>query len=173
MGEAVPLYAYIYHEYVRNFMGNQVGCPLDTKTDTLRYRLAYSFCAGDSMTLVLTPDGDLMTHWGTRDFEHAPNKEKAFALIRNLMSFYKNEAKKFLFAGRMITPPDVECGTLSIDGFDSYPVVKVSAVLYSAWESEDGDRALILVNPSDREEICSVGGRSICIPALSARLVNI
>ena len=73
----------------------------------------------------------------------------------------------------MITPPDVECGTLSIDGFDSYPVVKVSSVLYSAWESEDGDRALILVNPSDREEICSVGGRSICIPALSARLVNI
>jgi hypothetical protein len=52
-GKPVPAYAYIYHEYVRNFMGNQCGCPFEPCVDTLRYRLAYSFSIGDIMTLVL------------------------------------------------------------------------------------------------------------------------
>ena len=173
MGVSVPLYAYIYHEYVRNFMGNQVGCPLDTKTDTFRYRLAYSFCAGDSMTLVLTPDGDIMTHWGTRDFEHAPNKEKAFSLIRNLVSLYNGGAKKFLLSGRMITPPKVECPSVSFDGFDSNPVITLDAVLYSAWEAEDGSRAMILVNPDDREISCRLDGAEITLPALSGKIIDL
>ena len=80
-GQVVPVYAYIYHEYVRNFMGNQVGCPFDTKYNTLTYRLAYSFSIGDLMTLVLLPNGDLMTHWGMRDFENCPNTDNIFTLV--------------------------------------------------------------------------------------------
>ena len=173
MGESVPLYAYIYHEYVRNFMGNQVGCPFDTESDTLRYRLAYSFCAGDSMTLVLTQDGELMSHWGTRDFEHAPNKEKALALIGNLTALYKNGAKKFLYAGRMISSPEVKCESIRIKGFDSNPFVKLDAILHSAWEAEDGSRGLILVNPDDREAICEVNGNNITVPALGGVIVSL
>ena len=172
MGVSVPLYAYIYHEYVRNFMGNQVGCPLDTKTDTFRYRLAYSFCAGDSMTLVLTPDGDIMTHWGTRDFEHAPNKEKAFALIRNLVSLYNEGAKKFLLSGRMITPPRIECPSVCFDGFESNPHITLDAALYSAWEAEDGSQAVILVNPEDRELSCKVNGKQVVLPALCGKIID-
>jgi hypothetical protein len=113
IGKPVPLYAYLYHEYLRNFMGNQVCCNLDTAVDTLRYRLAYSFSAGDCMTLVLTPDGNLMNNWGTRDFEHIPDKEKALHLIRNLTRFYREKAKPFLHAGRMIPALPVDGGTVT------------------------------------------------------------
>ncbi|MBR5602016.1 MAG: hypothetical protein IKW24_05245, partial [Clostridia bacterium] len=37
IGTPVPLYAYIYHEYLRNFMGNQVSCPFMGDQDTLGY----------------------------------------------------------------------------------------------------------------------------------------
>ena len=60
-------------------MGNQVCCALkhleDGKTiDTMRFRLAYSYLCGDSMTLVVTPEGKLMANWGNHDFEHVPDK---------------------------------------------------------------------------------------------------
>ena len=124
------------------------------------------------MTLVLTPDGKLMTHWGTRDFENSPDKEKAFTLIRNLTSLYKNGASKYLFAGRMIAAPDIKCDAVEFDGFDSNPVVRLSAVLYSAWEAEDKSRALIIANPSETEQICETLGKSISVPPLSAVMLE-
>lgn len=168
IGVPVPLYAYVYHEYLRNFMGNQVACPFDTKTDTIRRRLAYSFAAGDSMTLVITPDGDIMTHWGTRDFVHLPNKEKALRFIKNLMRVYKTCAKKYLYAGRMIEAPKVECESITYARQDSERQIILPAIASSAWEASDGTRALILVNPEDRDIICRVSGEKAVVPALCA-----
>ena len=108
IGRPVPLYAYLYHEYIRNFMGNQVACPLPTEIDTLRYRMGYSFAIGDCMTLVLTPDGKLMQNWGTRDFDHAPDKEKALQFAANMTRFYNETAKPYLYNGRMIAAKPVE-----------------------------------------------------------------
>ena len=168
IGIPVPLYAYVYHEYLRNFMGNQVACPFDTKTDTIRRRLAYSFAAGDSMTLVITPDGDIMTHWGTRDFVHLPNKEKTLRFIKNLMRVYKTCAKKYLYAGRMIEAPKVECESITYARQDSERKIILPAIASSAWEASDGTRALILVNPEDRDIICRVSGEKAVVPALCA-----
>lgn len=173
IGTPVPLYAFIYHEYVRNFMGNQVACPFRSDIDTLRYRLAYSFCAGDSMTIVLTPDGELLSDWGTRCFSSLPDKEKAFSLIRNLSKFYKVKAKKYLFAGRMIETPYIECDTVVFERRDAKRNLVLPAILSSAWEASDNERALILVNPNDCEKNCTVNEKNITVPALNAVLIQL
>ena len=167
-GTPVPMYAYIYHEYVRNFMGNQVGCRLGSEDATLRYRLAYSFSSGDCMTLVLTPDGELLTSWGTRDFTCPPDKEKAFKLISNLTRFYRESASQYLCSGRMIPSPEIECESVSFSRNDCDRKVTLPALLHSAWEASDGTRALILVNPSEKELPCKVDGSDVRVPALNA-----
>lgn len=170
IGKAVPLYAYLYHEYLRNFMGNQVCCPFRSDVDSLRWRMAYSFAAGDCLTLVLTPDGILMPNWGTRDFEHAPDKEKSLHMIRNLTRFYKEKAKPYLYAGRMIPAAPVECREIAYE--ISCQTYSFPAVHTSAWTAPDGSTAQILVNPGDTEEICTVNGREVTVPAMDAVLLN-
>ena len=173
IGIPVPFYAYVYHEYVRNFMGNQVCCPFLPSEDTLRYRLAYSFSIGDCMTLVLTPDGELMSNWGMKDFSVLPDKEKTFKLIANLSHFYKEKAKNYLYDGKMVAAPSVECETLTYTANTPGGSVSLPAVLSSAWDRGDGKRALILVNPSDVEVGCKVDGVEIIIPPLDAILFEI
>lgn len=164
-GRPVPLYAYIYHEYVRNFMGNQVSCPLPEDADTLRYRMAYSFSIGDCMTAVLRPDGQLMQNWGTRDFDHAPDKEKTLAFVANMTRFYREEAKPFLYDGRMIQGLPVVCE----DAPFGYQLPKI---LSSAWEAE-GQRVQILVNPFDEAVTCTVGGKSLTLGANDGYMLKI
>ena len=101
------------------------------------------------MTLVLTPNGDLMTHWGTRDFEHAPNKEKTLRLIKNLTAFYKETAKDYLYAGKMIEGKDFECNEIYLEFNDKDRGINLPEVLSTAWESREGKKAQIIVNPHD------------------------
>ena len=173
LGTPVPMYAYIYHEYVRNFMGNQVCCPLNMNEESLRYRIAYSFSAGDCMTLVLTQDGDLMDQWGMKDFSCLPNKDKALRLIANLTKFYKEEASKYLYAGRMIESPEIECDCVTFGRWDAKRSTTLPAILHSSWEATDGSRALILVNPSECEAICKVDGSAVTIHAMSAKKISL
>ncbi len=173
IGTPVPLYAYLYHEYVRNFMGNQVCCPFRAEEDTLRYRLAYSFSIGDSMTLVLTQDGELMSYWGMRDFSILPDKEKALRLIANLTHFYREQAKPYLYAGRMIPAPAVACQSIAFTRRNDGRTVTLPALLSSAWEATDGSRALILVNPQEMEARCTVNGETVCVPASDAVLLRL
>lgn len=123
------------------------------------------------MTLVLTPNGDLMSHWGTRDFSHFPDKEKAFRLIANLTRFYKEAAKPYLYAGRMIPSPDVECENVIFATGRSGRTATLPAILSSAWEAQDGSRALILVNPGNAEAYCKVNGLQVAVPPLDAIMI--
>lgn len=170
IGRPVPLYAYLYHEYVRNFMGNQVCCQLCGEEDTLRYRMAYSFSIGDAMTIVLSPNGDLLPNWGTRDFTNLPDKDKTLRFIANVTRFYRERAKPYLYAGRMITPPQISLGSVTyhMETFPGRRPIVLPELLSSAWEGADGSRAVILVNPHDAEKICTVNGRSVTVPALDA-----
>ena len=163
IGRPVPLYAYLYHEYVRNFMGNQVCCPFPTETDTLRYRMGYSFSIGDCMTVVLSPDGALMQNWGTRDFEHTPDKEKALSFVARMTKFYREKAKPYLFSGRMIEGLPVECGVAPFGH-------GLPEILSSAWEA-DGERVQILINAFDTDISCRVAGTEIVVPANDAVLL--
>ena len=123
------------------------------------------------MTLVLTPDGELMDHWGTRDFEHRPDKNEVLKLIANLTRFYKEQAKPYLHAGRMIPALPVVCDTVAYTrGYINKKLI-LPSILTSAWETEDGARAQILVNPTERELTCAVNGAEVTVPAQNAVLL--
>ena len=130
-GRPVPLYAYLYHEYLRNFMGNQVACPLPENDESILYRLAYSFSSGDCMTLILGYNGEVASHWGSRSFSFAADKDKIFSFVSRLSRFYRDEARELLYSGRMIAPPPVECESLSFTVKERE--VTLPAILCTAW----------------------------------------
>ena len=170
-GTPIPIYAYIYHEYVRNFMGNQCGCPFDTKRDTLCYRLAYSFSIGDIMTLALAPNGRLMTHWSTRDFDNYPDMAKATELIKNLTRFYNSVGKKYLHAGRMCASPGIKCGEVTVPMLRGRPYATLPRLLSSTWQAENGRTAYIVVNPEEAPVSFSIGTEAFIAPPLNATLI--
>lgn len=170
-GEVVPLYAYIYHEYVRNFMGNQCGCPFEPTIDTLRYRLAYSFSIGDIMTLVLSPNGELMSHWSTRDFSMPPSMEKTLLFIKNMVSFYNNGAKEYLYGGKMINAQEVKCEKITIPMVRGRKEITLPRLLSSTWEAKDGKTAYIIVNPEEQPISFSLNNEMYEVPALDAVLI--
>lgn len=165
IGRPVPLYAYIYHEYLRNFMGNQVSCPLPKEIDTLRYRISYSFSVGDCMTIVLTPDGRIMPNWGTKVFDCCPDKSRVLKLIKNLTRFYRNVAKPYLYNGKMIKGENVCCAVAPFGH-------NLPEILTSAWEA-GGKRVQILVNPFDEYKTCTLGKKTVQVPANDAICVEL
>ncbi|MBE6553563.1 MAG: hypothetical protein E7666_04380 [Ruminococcaceae bacterium] len=171
-GEPVPLYAYLYHEYLRNFMGNQVSCGLWYTKDSMRTRMAYSFVAGDCMTLVLSPTGGLMSSWGGRGRLQPPDYEKTVRFAANMTRFYREEAGRYLYCGRMIKPIEYRCAA------ETYPTreereVDIPCVLSTAWE-RDGERVQIFVNHTDCPETVTLSnGRSFTVPPLSGEMIQI
>lgn len=171
IGQPVPLYSYLYHEYLRNFMGNQVACGLTHKEQNLCYRMAYSFTAGDCITLVLTPDGNIFPNWGCHDFSFIPNRERALSFITNMTHFYSEEAKPFLFNGRMIKPLPYVSEMTYVTRADG-DRIDVPSVLSTAWES-DGKRAQIFVNHTESDVTVSFNGEEFTVPALSGAIKKI
>ena len=170
-GTPVPIYAFIYHQYVRNFMGNQCGCPFEPKCDTLRYRLAYSFSIGDIMTLIISPKGTLMSHWGTHDRESAPNMEKALLFIKNMREFYDNQAKEYLCYGKMCVAPEIECEKIKIPQFRGQELSVLPRLLCSSWEAQKGKTAYIVVNPEDVPVSFRLGQENYTVEPLNALLI--
>ena len=123
------------------------------------------------MTLTMTPDGDILSNWSTRDFTHFPDKEKTYRFIKNLTNFYTSEAKPYLYSGKMIKPKKLLCGKVTFDvwnGFkNTYPE------LHTAAYENGGKRVQIIVNPWDECKSCKLDGKHISVPALSAMLLDI
>lgn len=165
LGRPVPLYAYLYHEYLRNFMGNQVACPFPETLDTLRHRMAYSFAAGDCMTIALMPDGGLYPNWGGRDFSSPPDYDKTLTFAARMQTFYQEHAKPYLYDGRMIKPR--EFTVTDAPAYDDQRAV-FPPVFSTAWEAQNGQRAQIFVNPNDTAVSLTWGGKSITVPAMDA-----
>lgn len=169
-GKPVPLYSFIYHEYLRNFMGNQVSCPFPVRDGTLCMRIAHSFVAGDALTVTLMPNGELMPNWGCRDFSALPDKAMHLGFIKRLMEFYRGPVKPYLFSGRMVKPLPVECPSISVTTIFGY-TQELPAVFSTAWESE-GKQAQIFVNHTTETITCRWNNQEITIPALSAKFRN-
>lgn len=149
VGRPVPLYSFIYHEYLRNFMGNQVSNSLPHTTDGLLYRIAYSFSAGDIPTLVLTPDGGISPSWSTRDFSIMPDRYETIGFVGKLSKAFDNGLSDFLTLGRM-TEISVKCGNAEFG--NGLPEIIVSAFEYN------GKKAVIMINPFKEPKTCTVLG---------------
>ena len=158
LGMPVPLYSYIYHRYVNNFMGNQVALDFKLSKDDFLYRLAYSFVAGDLSTVVLTDTGEIAHHWGCRDFSVHPDYHSVVTFLKNTNGMRKGIGKPYLYNGQMTRPSPVICAEEN----NRYPMigrydVSVPVLLTGCFQANDGTRGQVVVNYNDRDIEFSLG----------------
>ncbi len=162
----VPAYAYVYHEYLFNFMGNEnsfnYAVPNEKNPFSLHFRMAYSFAAGDVLTGVLNGKGQLFWDWGTVWDVPAPEQTSLLQLVRRLIDLRRGALKEYLTAGRMIRPLEYTCGSFLLVRRDDSQV-EYPDVLTSAWQTCDGDPIQLFVN-------FTPGDKTVYIPALQKAL---
>ncbi len=161
IGRPVPLYSYIYHEYLHNFSGNSVSSlnfiDIHKSPECHLMRIAYSFLAGDLMTLVINQDGEIVWSWGQRDFSVLPQKAPILKFVKSATAYRRGVGKEFLVFGRMIKACEVTCEKVLMvkpnrEDYDNYYPV----VLTSAWCNDKGQKAQFFANYTDRDRECSV-----------------
>ena len=162
IGKAVPLYAYLYHEFLHNFMGNQVSALLPASS--YLYRVAYSFAAGDMPTLVLNPKGFIQSYWGQRDFSKVPVEEDVLTFMKNLHDFYM-ENRDVMCYGNMIKPLAYTTGSIlyECDYGRSYETEEVLSTAFAL----DGKKIQIFVNFNKEAKTVECNGEKITVEALS------
>lgn len=161
-GRPVPLYAYLYHEYINNFMGNQVSAHkwLDHAKSpvNLLERTAYAFSAGDMLTLVLNENGDIAWNWGWRELDDIPNQDDIITFVKNANMWRQGIGKKYLHSGNMVKPYKVLCDNNLIYAPKGHEFV-IEKIHTSAWETESGQYGQFLINYNPEEVECE-----ICLP---------
>ncbi len=147
LGTPIPVYAYLYHEYVNNFMGNQICAMLEKSENNFTYRLAYAFTAGDMLTVVMDGQGDILHAWCdyVEPREKHVDKDVAFAFIKTLNSWRQKGGKNFLNYGKMVAPIGVCCTKEKFLLEDKKTYLVADSVLSSAYEY-GGERVQFLVN---------------------------
>lgn len=169
VGKAVPLYAYLYHEFLHNFMGNQVSALLPAAS--YLYRMAYSFAAGDMPTIVLNPKGFIQSNWGQRDFSDIPVEEDVLTFLKNLRDFYMANLDIMCY-GNMIKPKTYETGTVTYRNDLYARSYETAEVLSTAYEL-DGRKMQIFVNYHTEDKTVRFQGKDITVKALSVYAENI
>lgn len=160
LGTPVPAYAFVYHEYINNFMGNQCGTreAVDFKKSPMNMlqRLAYGFCAGDMLSVILRGNGDMIWDWGTTWETDIPDQQNATELIKNLNGWRKGAGKEYLTFGRMQKP-------LPIKGLTNIPMISKGGdnvnfdnVFSSNWRIDNGTLAQFFVNYMPHEQQISI-----------------
>ena len=112
-GRPVPAYNYIYHEFVCNFMGNQNELERTTDfnaaPDNLLYRTAYSFLAGDILSITLGDGGKISWGWNAPFYGDFPESDILTGLIKSANKWRRSFAKKYLMYGKMLKTLPAEC----------------------------------------------------------------
>ncbi len=166
LGTPVPLYSYLYHEYVNNFMGNQICMMLSLEEYNYPYRAAYSFIAGDMLTVVLGDKGQISCAWGNDCFRFHTDKEAACRLLKNLNGWRRGAGRDHLHMGKMVTPLPLSCGTNTFTREDG-TLFRPDKVLTAAYEFE-GKRMQFAVNYNS--EPVTVAAEQPVTVALDSRL---
>lgn len=174
-GENIPLYGYLYHEFLHNFMGNQCGCPL--QGETLAYRMAYSFSAGDNLSVVISHDQKISKNWGNVGPDSYEDKEKILKFVRNLTDFYKEKGKDWLYDGKMIKPTAYTCTyttytTMEYTNRGSHPYY-AEDVVSTAWENNGKKMQMFINHTTDEKTVTLADGSELQIPALDVVMIEI
>ena len=155
IGRPVPLYAFLFHRYLHNFMGNQVCCPFDLfSTEGVNCRIAYSFLAGDMITIVLNDDGDIMGRWGMRDFSNKPDRERIIDFCGELHQWHLAYPSLFRDA-EMTAPLPYTCAKKALPLTNGRNNVIDPVVYTSAWLQE-GKTVQFFVNYTEDEQDVTV-----------------
>ncbi len=172
IGQPRPVFDYVYHEYVSNFMGNQntVSCYVftDEAPEIIFYKTAYFFAQGNVLAVVLGKNGRLHWDWGT-PWEAKPLDHESYAsFVKELNGWRRKSLYEELQYGRMIKPLDIECGEYAVPTYELYyPAFKdqgkcyygnnrsYRSIITNAYETEDG-RTQIFVNFSYKTQLFTV-----------------
>ncbi len=173
--QPVPLYSYLYHRYLHNFMGNQCCCFL--MPGSIYYRLAYAFSCGDDLSIIIRGDGNVVSHWGRLGHEEVEDKDTTLNFVANLIKFYKEKAAKWMYNGRMIKPLrfEVTNGTKEVTFDQRYGgTYTAQSVLSTAWESSDGQKVQVFINHTKEEITLTLSdGRNVTVSPFDAAMVEI
>jgi hypothetical protein len=156
LGKPVPAYAYLFHEYTNNFMGNQAqieSCiALHASTHNLYQRIAYSFLAGDMLSLSLVDHGHIGWGWGTDVHFPKPNQHETMTLVRHLNWWRINIGKEFLLYGRMSKPFEIS-GGYDVPIFSTTgKQTRYNSVYSTQWQSHNGKKAQFVVNYTEKSQ---------------------
>ena len=153
IGGARPVHgsAFVFHEWMCNFSGNQCACH---DIDPF-YRWSYSFHNGDMLSLILGRDNGLVVGWGRSWDEGFAERSALVSLVRRFNALRKKHPS-LLLEGRMVKPP-FKCEPPPVKMiytcWGETGNVEVPSVLVSFWENAKGVRVGFATNwrrePSD------------------------
>jgi len=159
IGKPVPAYAHVFHEYIYNFQGNQVATPVELKMSTsphhVQFMTAYSFCAGDLLTIILRDQGEINWGWCCPWDTPKPEQQPIIDLIANLTAWRKGQAKTWLHYGKMQKAlPLSGLGTYNFEARNgreiSYPTM-----LTTRWQYK-GEEIQLIVNYLPEDQECQI-----------------
>ena len=159
-GYPVPLYSYLYHPYINNFMGNQVCASMAFNHEkdplNLLYRMAYSYASGDMMSIVMNTEGKIAFNWGIHKAGLLPDQKSITTFIRNANCWRQSSFKKYLLHGKMLKPiPILDCTTIDFTHPDGR-IHKADCILTSRWIAGDGSIAQFFINYDITEHSCTI-----------------
>lgn len=181
VGEPIPMYSYMYHEYVNNFMGNQICSAVNEEEYSLTYRMAYSFISGDMYTIIIDGNGKVHTAWC---HDKVVDDDMPLTLIKNTNKWRIGKFEEFLHYGKMVKPVDYICNKKSFKYRDADYYFHFNAVLSNAYTNgietyqffinydkveetislEDKDYIVYFDN---NKEPVTLNGKNIVVPPLS------
>ena len=129
-GEWASVYNYVYHEYMPVFQAEPGS------RDDLVW-MAYSAAEGQMPRIM--PSTRLKA--SMQDSEPRGMDGWYFDYMKSWISLFRGEGRPYLAYGRRIKPPQVVCGTIARPDGCSSP-----AVFVAAYESEKGEKAVVLAN---------------------------
>ncbi len=141
-GQPIPLYAYLYHSVLHNFMGNQVSAPVERTSENIRLRIAYSFTAGDLITLILNDEKQICYQWGGQ-WGSTDEREPIIAFCAHLAMWHRKLPELFRDA-EMTLPLEFECDKVDVK-IDNGQIRKLNSVMSSFWRL-GGERVGLFVN---------------------------
>ena len=151
-------------------MGNQVSTQgwLDhgRSPENILECLAYSFMAGDMLTLVLNENGKITWNWGWRELDDIPDQESILTFVRNANQWRRGRGKDYLHDGKMVKPYPVTSKECFMYGPKGHEFV-LDSIHTCAWESKTGCYGQFLINCHPVEESCE-----IFLPEGSFRLIR-
>jgi len=147
-GVPVPAYAYVYHEYVVNFLGNLGDVRFRKEywkhPELLLYRTAYAFNAGDLLSILLKDRGKIQWGWAIKWAVSPPDQKSIIELVHNLNAL-RRQYPQFLYRGRMLRPlVEIKGATCEIPAF--HRVVRRDSFFTSSWQAPDGKKAVFVTN---------------------------
>jgi len=149
-GIPVPAYSFIYHEYCGNYMGNQNGVEknfnLEAAPENLLYRTAYSFLAGDMLTIILGDKGKIGWSWNSPYDGSYPEQEIIADFIKNANKWRKGFTKKYLRYGKMLKCESINFEKSLAGVYKSGEELYVENILTSKFMASDGSVAQFFVN---------------------------